>query len=57
VTAEADDASKDPTHGKPKEFFALQPGNPMAPPDQFMNPLMVSFDQMSFVYVHYPEYA
>ena len=35
----------------------MNPVNPTMPPDQFMNPLVPTMDQMSFIYTHYPEYA
>lgn len=35
----------------------MMPMNPTLPADPFMNPLQPSFEQMTFIYTFYPEYA
>ena len=50
-------APADPTFGNPKEFFALVPQNPNFAPDPVHNPLLPTEQQMTFMYIHYPEHT
>lgn len=52
-----DKKDDDPCKGQPKDFFTLFPVNPMMEADPSTNPLTPTFDQMTFIYIHYPEYA
>ncbi len=40
----------------PSDFFILNCINPNYPPDQYTNPFQPSYDQMNFVFIHYPDY-
>lgn len=35
----------------------MYPGNPSMPVDPYMNPLIPTPEQMTFMYIHYPDYA
>lgn len=35
----------------------MYPANPTMPADPMVNPLIPTFEQMTFIYTYYPEYA
>ena len=55
--AKKQEENQDPCRGYPKEFFGLNLSNANYPPDPISNPYILTEEQMTFIYIHYPDYA
>jgi hypothetical protein len=55
--AKKQEENEDHCRGYPKEYFIVNLVNPLYTADPVLNPYILTEDQMSFIYIHYPDYA